>query len=120
MRRSTPPKSTTPLKRGKSSLKTRRRSSPIRRSAAGQECLVRIPGICNGDPSTVVLAHYRLAGTCGVGMKPDDEMGAYACSLCHSYVDGRAYTTLHTYEQLRLMHCEGVLRTQEMRRGMAT
>lgn len=116
MKRSTPLKSTMPLKRGKSGLKTRRRSSPIRRSAAGQECLVRIPGICNGDPSTVVLAHYRLAGTCGTGIKPDDEQAAYACSACHAVVDGRAYTMLHTYEQLRLMHCEGVLRTQDVRR----
>ena len=53
------------------------------KAARGRECQVRIPGYCNGNPETSVLAHYRLAGTCGTGCKPDDTQGAIACSACH-------------------------------------
>ncbi|MFO5541033.1 nuclease domain-containing protein, partial [Klebsiella pneumoniae] len=42
----------------------------LRKEARGRECTVRIPGHCNGNPETSVLAHYRLAGTCGTGCKP--------------------------------------------------
>ena len=34
----------------------------LRKAARGQMCTVRIPGYCNHDPETSVLAHYRLAG----------------------------------------------------------
>ena len=42
-----------------------------RKLAKGKPCLVRLPG-CNGNRETTILAHYRLSGYCGVGMKPDD------------------------------------------------
>lgn len=89
----------------------------LRKLARGKPCMVRLPNICNGDSATTVLAHYRMAGTCGGGMKPDDWQGAWACSNCHDAIDGRI-RTLYPREQLRLMHAEGVLRTQyEIRRG---
>ncbi|MCH8600364.1 DUF1364 domain-containing protein, partial [Escherichia coli] len=47
----------------------------LRKEARGRECQVRIYGICNGNPETTVLAHYRMAGICGTGMKPDDLIG---------------------------------------------
>lgn len=84
--------------------------SKITRSAQGQQCQVRMPGICNGNPETVVFAHYRLAGSCGTGIKPSDLLGAYACSACHNEADRR--TRLINYETARLYHAEGVLRTQ--------
>ncbi|MGV3346389.1 nuclease domain-containing protein, partial [Enterobacteriaceae bacterium LUAb1] len=34
----------------------------LRKEAKGRECQVRIPGICNGNSETVVLAHLRMAG----------------------------------------------------------
>ena len=70
--------------------------------------MVRIPYICNGDPATVVLAHYRLAGYCGTGYKPDDALGAGCCSSCHDAVDGRSKGDR---EEMRLAHAEGVMRT---------
>lgn len=73
----------------------------LRKAARGRECTVRIPGYCNGNPETSVLAHYRLAGTCGTGCKPD-------------VIDGRTKTTDFTYDELRLMHAEGVMRTLEI------
>ena len=73
--------------------------------------MIRLPGICNFDPETTVLAHFRLAGTCGVGMKPIDLLGAWACSQCHDYIDGRKSRYDQTYTELRLAHAEGVMRT---------
>ncbi|EJQ6436201.1 DUF1364 family protein, partial [Shigella flexneri] len=50
------------------------------KAARGQMCTVRIPGYCNHNPETSVLAHYRLAGTCGTATKPHDMQAAIACS----------------------------------------
>lgn len=69
--------------------------SGIRKAAKGQRCQVRLPGICNHNPETVVLAHYRLAGMCGTGIKPSDLLGAFACSSCHDCIDGRTKTDLN-------------------------
>ncbi|MGK0735903.1 DUF1364 domain-containing protein [Yokenella regensburgei] len=85
----------------------------LRKAARGRECQVRIPLICNGDPATSVLAHYRLAGTCGTGCKPDDMQAAIACSGCHDAIDGRTKTS-YSRDELRLMHAEGILRTQKI------
>ncbi|WP_170709125.1 nuclease domain-containing protein, partial [Escherichia coli] len=35
----------------------------LRKAARSRACTVRIPGVCNHNPETSVLAHYRLAGT---------------------------------------------------------
>lgn len=86
----------------------------LRKAARGMECQVRIPGVCNHDPETSVLAHYRLPGTCGTGCKPDDMQAAIACSGCHDVIDGRTKTKLYTRDELKLMHAEGILRTQQI------
>ena len=54
----------------------------LRKAARGRECQVRIPGVCNGNPETSVLAHIRLAGLCGTGIKPPDLIATIACSAC--------------------------------------
>lgn len=87
------------------------RQSKLTKTARGRECQVRIPGICNGNPETTVLAHYRLAGTCGVGSKPSDLQGAWACSACHDAIDGRSRAV--TRDEARQLHAEGVMRTQD-------
>jgi hypothetical protein len=77
--------------------------------------MVRLPG-CNGRRDTTVLAHYRLAGYCGTGMKPDDyTFGAWACSDCHDLIDGRKpYKGNRDLPRivLRLAHAEAIMRTQ--------
>lgn len=78
----------------------------LRRLAKGRECQVRLPGVCNGNPETTVLAHYRLAGISGIGMKSPDLIGAWACSDCHYTVDNVKG------DDVRLAHAEGVFRTQ--------
>ena len=87
--------------------------SKIRKSARGQQCQIRLAGICNYNSETVVLAHYRMAGTCGMGMKPSDIQAAYACSQCHSAVDGRLKTDL-SRDELQTAFAEGVMRTQQI------
>jgi hypothetical protein len=71
--------------------------------------MVRLPG-CDGGGETTVLAHYRLSGTCGVGLKPPDTNGAFACDHCHGICDGRIKSDMDR-DHIRLAHAEGVLRT---------
>lgn len=82
----------------------------LRKEARGRECQVRLPSICNGNSETVVLAHYRMAGLCGVGMKPNDLFGAWACSACHDEIDRRTGRT--EAGEAHMAHLEGVIRTQ--------
>lgn len=94
------------------------RMTKARRAAAGMPCFIRLPG-CDGGGDSTALCHYRLSGTCGAGMKPDDEQGAWGCHHCHAIVDGRANPPPgYTYESVRLAHAEGVLRTQQALRDM--
>lgn len=88
------------------------KQSKLTKAARGRECQVRIPGVCNGNPETTVLAHYRMSGTCGAGMKPNDLQGAWACSACHDACDGRSQ--LIDRADARRLHAEGVMRTQAL------
>lgn len=85
--------------------------SKLTEAARGQPCMVRLPAICNFNPETTVLAHYRLPGTCGTGMKPPDLLGAWCCSSCHDVLDGRVQTKDADYAWNHLAHAEGCLRT---------
>ena len=82
----------------------------LRKQARNRPCQVRLPG-CDGGGETTCLAHYRLAGTCGVGMKPPDQIGAHACHSCHAIVDGRQRLDGWDSKEIKLAHAEGVLRT---------
>jgi len=82
----------------------------LRKEAKGRGCMVRIPGVCNHNSETVVLAHVRLTGVSGMGMKAPDILGAWACSSCHDAVDRRNHTDLER-DYVRLMHLEGMART---------
>lgn len=63
----------------------------LRKAARSRECQVRIPGVCNGNPETSVLAHIRLTGLCGTGTKPPDLIATIACSACHDEIDRRTH-----------------------------
>src|SRR5688572_3777824 len=71
----------------------------LRKMAAGRGCQVRYPGICNHDSSTTVLAHIRLAGITGTGMKAPDALGAWCCSSCHEFADARVPASGWTKEE---------------------
>lgn len=66
-------------------------SKAIRDSARDQDCTLRLPGICNFDTATTVLAHVPC-GHSGVGMKGPDVIAVYACSDCHDALDERTRT----------------------------
>ena len=80
--------------------------SKLRKLAAGRECRIRLPGVCNFDNATTVLAHFRLIGYSGMGVKIPDHIGAWACSACHAYVDS------HKDAETQLAFALGVFRTQ--------
>jgi hypothetical protein len=88
----------------------------LRKEARGRECQIRLRGVCNFNPETTVLAHYRMAGTCGMGMKPNDTQAAWACSSCHDVVDGRVSSLEFglTQEDIEIDFLQGILRTQSI------
>jgi hypothetical protein len=83
--------------------------SKLRESARGQDCLVRLPGVFNRNPETVVLAHL---GGGGMAYKTADYEGSFCCSSCHDALDGRV-TTDNTHDELELMHRQGATRTRD-------
>lgn len=68
------------------------RSQALRDSAEGMECSLRLPGICNHNPETTVLAHLPGIGK-SMASKVSDLHCAFACSACHDAIDR------HTYEK---------------------
>lgn len=65
----------------------------------GQQCTLRIPGVCNNDPATVVPAHIRDRHK-GGGTKASDISIANACSHCHAKFDGQLGAPLSEAEWL--------------------
>lgn len=64
------------------------RSTKITRHARGQECQLRLPGICNCTSDTVVFAHLNgSAFGKGMGLKAHDFAGCFAGFECHTYLD---------------------------------
>jgi len=82
----------------------------LRKLAKDRPCMVRLPEICNHNNETTVLAHVRLPGISGMGMKSPDLIAAWACSACHDAIDRRSHTDLER-DYVRLAHLEGMART---------
>lgn len=85
------------------------KQTPITKSAKGESCTIRLPGVCTYDNSTTVYAHISgVRFGHGVGIKTN--FGAYACSSCHDHLDGRIKHNFDK-EYLKLAHLEGVIET---------
>ena len=87
----------------------------LRQEAKGRPCTCQIPGVCNGNLETTVLAHLNersLFGV-GIGQKVPDLFGAWSCSACHDVLDGRTKTDFK-YWELRVLHYQGIMRTQNI------
>lgn len=79
------------LARASKPMKSRHKTTPIRKSARMEACTIRLPGVCNNDPATVVWCHENsYAAGKGMGLKAKDEHGAYGCCACHAVYDGQA------------------------------
>lgn len=85
----------------------------LRDYAKGQECQIRLIGICNFNIETTVLAHWREIDVSGAGMKCDDFIAAHSCSSCHDAVDSRSCSDMERAKRdLALLY--GVTRTQSL------
>lgn len=63
------------------------RSKKLTQSARDEQCTL-LTEHCNGDPGKVVFCHAP-SNLGGYGLKSPDFWGAYGCSGCHDYIDGR-------------------------------
>lgn len=87
-------------------MNRRQQQSPVTRMAKGQPCLIRLPGICGGNPETTVPCHFRMSGLSGTSFIPDAIFIAFGCFQCHNYVDS------HKDAETQLAFAQGVFRTQ--------
>jgi hypothetical protein len=96
--------------------RTRAGMTPLRKSAQGEGCTIQKVGVCNNDPSTVVLVHLRWLGDCGASIKPTDLQAVHGCSECNRWTDSP--TPAETadraaYEAERNFYClRALVRTQ--------
>ncbi len=104
IKRKTPLKAKAPMKKA-----SKPKMTPIRQSAKGQPCQVGVPGVCNGNPETTVLAHRNGAG---MSCKASDEDAAYACSDCHEWLDGGYVRHGVTRPERDELHSEAIARTR--------
>lgn len=77
-------------------------SQKLRDFARGQDCTLRLPGVCNFNAETTVLAHLPC-GHKGVGMKSPDQMAVHACSNCHTFIDGPKRWEVPAIDYLRAL-----------------
>lgn len=80
----------------------RAKSAPIRNSAAGQPCTLRLYG-CEPGNETVVLAHLRGPWSLG-RVKPHDFFAVYACRNCHSLEEQGASDWCSNGDRLRALY----------------
>ena len=73
------------------------RSKALTESAQGEECTLRLAGICSYRTDTTVWAHLPDESK-GGSTKADDISGCYACQACHDVIDGRCRTHTLTAE----------------------
>jgi hypothetical protein len=81
----TPAKARSPIPKQSAKAKT---PKPLREAAQGQQCTLRLDG-CTWNDASVILAHIRRFGIAGMGEKPPDLCGVYACQNCHDLLDMR-------------------------------
>lgn len=82
-------------------------STKLRNSARGQDCRFRIPGVCNGNPETVVLCHAPSEFK-GMGQKGHDYHASFGCCDCHEALDNHR---LHRVDEAEAW-LRGMMRTQ--------
>jgi len=77
-------------------------SKKIRNSARGEDCSMRLPGICNFNPESTSLCHINTVFK-GTGMKSPDIFAFFGCSACHDAVDGRSNNPVDPQDILNAM-----------------
>ena len=87
------------------------KQTKITKSAKGEECQVRFPGVCNFNDETTIFAHL---GGAGMALKQPDLFGAYCCSDCHDLADGKIHDHNYVKIELEAYFYEGIFRTQQI------
>lgn len=87
--------------------------SKLRESARGEECQVRLPGICKWLPEYTILSHYPgMAGGKGRSIKSIDVCGCYSCTACDAVIDRQIKPPDGwTYQDVQIAWFEGHMRT---------
>jgi hypothetical protein len=89
-----------------------RKRQDIRDSARGEECLVRIPGVCRGGTEHTIWSHAPLgAAGKGRGIKSIDIAGAYCCTACDAALDQAQRPADMTRDQVLLDWFNGHMRS---------
>lgn len=88
-------------------------TTATRRASAGQDCTLRIEGVCREDPAYTVGAHLRMFKLAGMAQKPDDLFLVDACDQCHDALDRRSSGPRVSAEDILL----ALIRTQQRRRA---
>lgn len=84
----------------------------LRKEARGRDCQIRSE-VCSHNREETVLAHIRMQGISGMGIKAPNLLGAWACYPCHQLVDtGRYGDVQMTREDRELLLLRGMARTQ--------
>ena len=91
-------------------------SKKYREAARGQDCTLRLPGICNFDPATTVLAHLPC-GMRGTAIKAPDFAAIDACSNCHAVLDGSRRSEINAWDVVRAL---AETHMNRMERGLLT
>lgn len=85
----------------------------IRDSAKGEDCTVRLLGVCCFDPAKTIWSHARW-GDAGKGrsIKALDLAGAYCCTACDAVYDGQVKPPGgYTREMIDMDWCMGHFRS---------
>lgn len=85
------------------------RSDAIRKAARNQPCALRLPGVCNFNDETTVLAHLPSTAK-GMGTKSSDLHGVFACSSCHDAMDRGTHQM--PYEDIQEAMLDALAETQ--------
>jgi putative nuclease YbcO-like protein len=97
-------------------LKVTDKSARIRESARGEECQVRLVGVCKGGTEHTIWSHARWgaqlgdAGRSGA-RKALDVCGAYACTACDAAYDGQKQVVGMKRHEIDLDWCLGHFRS---------
>ena len=63
----------------------------ITRSAKLMDCDLRIGGICNRNPESVVHCHLPRGNLAGTGERVNSICGVRGCADCHAAIDGKVH-----------------------------
>ena len=89
------------------------KQTKITKSAKGEDCALRIPGVCNFNIETTVYCHAPCVDK-GMGIKSPDWWGAYGCYDCHRVIDShQAYSLSYwmpaIYETQKKLRAKGLI-----------